>query len=84
VCVFISYVDKHVRVDVCDLAPACVYGIAHCELRTCAVSSFSHPCAYSLWNNRISDEGAQHIAAALGHNSTLQNTRASAVHGVLA
>jgi hypothetical protein len=28
--VCISYVDKHVRVEVCDLAPACVYVTMHC------------------------------------------------------
>jgi hypothetical protein len=31
-----------------------------------------HTCAYSLQNNSIGAEGAQHIAAALAHNSTLQ------------
>jgi hypothetical protein len=46
-----SYVDKHVHGNVCDLVLACVYGITHYELRTSAVSSFSHACAYSLWAN---------------------------------
>jgi hypothetical protein len=71
-----SYVDKHVHGDVCDLVLACIYGIAHYELRAPAVSSFSHACAYSLWEDGRGDEGAQHIAAA--------RTQVSAVYSVLA
>jgi hypothetical protein len=49
-------------------ALGCVYEIAHRELCTCAVSSFSHTCAYSIY---MGAEGVQRIAAALVHNSTL-------------
>jgi hypothetical protein len=34
-----------------------------------------HTCAYSIEQNSIGTEGAQHIAAALAHNSTLQTLR---------
>jgi hypothetical protein len=58
-----------------DLALGCMYEIAHRELRTCAVSFFSHTYAYSLGFDSIGAEGAQHIAAALAHNSTLQTLK---------
>jgi hypothetical protein len=61
----------HVCMDAYDLALGYVYGIAHPELRT----FFSHLCACSLGPNNIGEEGAQHIAAALAHNSTLQTLK---------
>jgi hypothetical protein len=67
--------DIHVCMDIYDLALGCVYGVVHRELRTCAVSIFTHTCAYSLKCNEINDEGAQHIAAALAQNSSLQTLR---------
>jgi hypothetical protein len=66
---------SHMR-GVYDLAIGCVNGIAHRDLRTCAVSFFfTHKCAYSFGGNSIGAEGAQHIAAALAHNSTLQTLK---------
>jgi hypothetical protein len=56
--------------DVYDLALGCMYGIAHRGLLY--RSSHTHTCTYSLGENSIDDEGAQHIAAALVNNSTLQ------------
>jgi hypothetical protein len=35
-------------------------------------SLLTYTCAYSLGYNSMGAEGAQHIAAALAHNSTLQ------------
>jgi hypothetical protein len=35
----------------------------------------SHICAYSLVDNSISAEGAEHIAAALAHNSALRTLK---------
>jgi hypothetical protein len=35
-------------------------------------SLLTYTCAYSLEDNEIGIEGAQHIAAALAYNSTLQ------------
>jgi hypothetical protein len=55
-----------------DLALGCVYEIAHCELRACAVSLFSHTHVCTAFPGT---EGAQHIAAALAHNSTLQTLK---------
>jgi hypothetical protein len=65
----------HMRVGEYSFALGCVYGIVHRELRTCTVSFFSHTCTYSLEDNSIGTEGAQHIAAALAHNSTLQTLK---------
>jgi hypothetical protein len=45
----IWYVDVYVPVDVYDLALACMYGIAHRELRTCAASFFSHTHLRTAW-----------------------------------
>jgi hypothetical protein len=61
----------HVRVGAYDLALGSVYGITHRELCTCAVSFLSHTCATvsPLLHTR---GGAQHIAAPLAHNFTLQ------------
>jgi hypothetical protein len=61
----------HVCMGVYDLALGCVYGIAHREVR--CIVLLTHTCAYSLGYNSIGAEGAQHIAAALAHNSTLQS-----------
>jgi hypothetical protein len=70
VCVW--YVGMHVCMGVYDLALGCMYGIAHRDLRTYAVSDI---CAYSLAYNSIGAEGARHIATALVHNSTLQTLK---------
>jgi hypothetical protein len=71
----IWYVGMHVCMGVYDLALGCVYGIAHRELRTCAVSFFSHTCAYRLASTYIGVEGVQHIAAELAHNTTLHTLK---------
>jgi hypothetical protein len=58
-----------------DLTLGCVNRIVHRDQRTCTVSYFSHTCAYRLYYNSIGAEGAQYIAAALAHNSTLQTLK---------
>jgi hypothetical protein len=74
---------RHARVFVFDMS-ACTYAwmymtshsvvcmgsrIVHC------IALLTHTCAYSLGSNDIGAEGAQHIAAALAHNSTLQTIK---------
>jgi hypothetical protein len=39
------------------------------------IALLTHACAYSLEDNSIGDGGAQYIAAALAHNSTLQTLK---------
>jgi hypothetical protein len=70
--VHIRYVGIHVCMGVYDIALGCMCEVAHRELRTCALSFFSHTCAYSLGYNSIGCKGVQYIAAAFAHNSTLQ------------
>jgi hypothetical protein len=62
----------HVSMGVYDLSLGCMYGIAYRELR---IVLLTHTCVYSLKYNSIGAEGAQHIAAVLAHNSTLQTLK---------
>jgi hypothetical protein len=39
------------------------------------IGLLTHTCAYSFAENFIGAEGAQHIAAALAHNSTLKTLK---------
>jgi hypothetical protein len=39
------------------------------------IDLLTHTCVYSLYENSIGVKGAQHIAAALAHNSTLKTLK---------
>jgi hypothetical protein len=67
----------YVRVFVFGMSCMRIYDLVLVDRASCAthvrgIGLLTHACAYSLINNYIGDEGAQHIAAALAHNSTLQ------------
>jgi hypothetical protein len=71
VLVFGMSARMHVCVGIYDLAFGCVYGATHVR----CIALLTHTCASSFGSNLIGDEGAQHIAAALAHNSTLQTLK---------
>jgi hypothetical protein len=63
------------KVSICkgvrDLVLGCVYGATHVR----CIALLTHTYASSFGSNLIGAKGAQHIAAALGRNSTLQTLK---------
>jgi hypothetical protein len=74
--------NMHVCMDAYDLVLGCVYGIAHRELHTCAVSCFSHPCACSFDSNYIGAEAAHCCSTCPQLDAP--NTQVSTIHSLLA
>jgi hypothetical protein len=83
--VCIWYVGMHVCMGVYGLALGCMYGIAHRDLRTCAVSLFSHThmCVQHLLQLHRNGGSAAHCCSTCLQLHT-PNTRVSAIHSLLA
>jgi hypothetical protein len=69
-CLYLVYLRTYVSVYMTSLSIVCMGSHIMSYAR-----AFSHTHAFSLDGTSIGDEGAQHIAGALVHNSTLQTLK---------